>query len=183
MDAAPPWQNYRVMPARNNNDRTMSLPGRSKPRIPAWRSAASLAALALVLASGTGCAASSDANGSTVPATVPAPLPPESGAQPAPDPVLAAAKARVEAALGGAAAGGAKPATDRIRAALTDAGFTAGQTEVTAGRTPTGLDADAVEAAVKVGDDCIVGQLRPGSVAVSILPVLADGRCLVGTQV
>lgn len=126
--------------------------------------------------------ASSDTNG-TAPAAAPTALPAESGAQPAPDPALAAAKARVEAVLGGAVAGGAKPVTDRIRAALTDAGFTADQTEVTPSRTPTGLDADAVEAAVKVGDDCIVGQLRAGSVALSILPVLSDGRCLVGARV
>lgn len=110
-------------------------------------------------------------------------MPAGPGAQPSADPALAAAKARVEAALGGAVAGGAKPVTDRIRVALTDAGFTADQAEVTASRTPTGLDADAVEAAVKVGDDCIVGQLRTGSVAVNVFPVLSDGRCLVGTRV
>jgi hypothetical protein len=112
-----------------------------------------------------------------------APLPAGSGTQPALAPATAAAKARVEAALGGTAAGGAKPGTDRARAALTDAGFTSAQQEVTASRTPTGLDADAVEAAVKVGSDCIVAQLRTGTVTVSVLPVLAGGRCLVGTPV
>ncbi|QCB98958.1 hypothetical protein E5206_10450 [Arthrobacter sp. PAMC25564] len=97
------------------------------------------------------------------------------------DPATAAAKARVQAALDGAVAAGGKPATDRIRAAVTDAGFSPGQVEVTASRTPTGLDADAVEASVKLGTDCIVAQLRTGSVTVSVLPVLAQGRCLVGT--
>lgn len=85
--------------------------------------------------------------------------------------------------MGGTVADGAKPVTDRIRAALTGAGFTPDQAEVTAGRTPTGLDAEAVEAAVKIGDDCIVGQLRTGHVVVNVFPVLFDGRCLVGSPV
>jgi hypothetical protein len=186
------------MRARNDSDRTASIPGGTRRRAPGFPSAASLGVLALVFASAAACSAPSEASGGSAPAaaqaplsagpsappspdpaTAQAPLPAGPGAQSSPDPVLAAAKARVEAALGGAVAGGAKPVTDRIRAALTDAGFP-DQAEVTASRTPTGLDADAVEAAVKVGDDCIVGQLRTGSVAVSVFPVLSDGRCLVG---
>jgi predicted nuclease of predicted toxin-antitoxin system len=52
--------------------------------------------------------------------------------------------------------------------------------EVTASRTPTGLDADAVEAAVRAGESCVVAQLRQGNVVVSALPALAEGACLVG---
>ena len=176
--------------------------GGSKPGVSGFQAAASLGVLALVLASAVACAASPDESGGTaVPAldqtplpsasaaesspasSAAAPLPAEPGAQSAPDPVLAAAKIRVETTLGGTVADGAKPATDRIRAALTGAGFTRDQTEVTAGRTPTGLDAEAVEAAVKMGDDCIVGQLRTGRVVVSVFPVLSDGRCLIGSPV
>lgn len=166
------------MRARNASDPSATVPG-SKPRVPGLRVAAPVAVLGLVLVSAVACAASS----TTGLAPAPAPLPGASGAQSSPDPVLAAAKARVEAALGGAVADGAKPVTERIRAALADAGFTADQVEVTAGRTPTGLDAEAVEAAVRLGNDCIVGQLRTGSVAVTVFPVLSDGRCLVGSKV
>ncbi|WP_246527475.1 DUF6993 domain-containing protein [Pseudarthrobacter albicanus] len=197
------------MRARNDSDRTAFLPAGGKRCAAGFRSAASLGVLVLVLASAAACSPPSGAgSGSAAPASTQASLPAGSGTQPSPDPAhtaaqapaqaplaagsgtqpaldlaTAAAKARVEAALSGAVAGGAKPGTDRARAALTDAGFTSGQQEVTASRTPTGLDADAVEAAVKVGSDCVVAQLRTGSVTVSVLPVLAGGRCLVGTPV
>ena len=72
--------------------------------------------------------------------------------------------------------------TDDIRTSLIHAGIPAGAVEVTAGRTPTGPAADAVEAAVYDGGSCIVAQVRDGSVAVSVLPGLASGRCLVGVQ-
>jgi hypothetical protein len=52
--------------------------------------------------------------------------------------------------------------------------------EVTAGRTPTGLDAVAVEAAVRQDRDCVVAQLRAGSLSVVVLPALAGGHCLAG---
>lgn len=172
------------MRARNDSDRTAFLPGGSKRSAAGFRSAASLGVLALVLATAAACSAPSAAgSGSAATAATQPPLAAGSGAQPSLDPATAAAKARVEAALGGAVAGGAKPATDRARAILIEAGFTAEQQEVTASTTPTGLDADAVEAAVKVGNDCIVAQLRTGRVTVNVLPALADGRCLVGTPV
>jgi hypothetical protein len=47
-------------------------------------------------------------------------------------------------------------------------------------RAATGLGADAVEAAVRAGESCVVAQLRKGSVVVSALPALADGGCLIG---
>jgi hypothetical protein len=91
------------------------------------------------------------------------------------------AKARVEAALSTLTAADRKPGTGQIRAVLIDAGFPSDSVEVTASRTPTGLEADAVEAAVAAGRNCIVTQLRDGNVTSAVLPVLADGRCLVGT--
>lgn len=93
----------------------------------------------------------------------------------------AKAAARLQAALAQAAAREAKPGTGRIRQALVEAGFPPGAVEVTASRTPTGLQPDAVEAAVRQGRDCVVGQVRGGSVAVVVLPVLTDGRCLAGS--
>jgi hypothetical protein len=91
-------------------------------------------------------------------------------------------KSTVEAVLNGVLRGGGQPETAEIRASLVNAGFPADAVEVTAGRTPTGLSADAVEAAVRDGSDCIVAQIRAGSVAVTVLPGLDAGGCLVGGQ-
>jgi hypothetical protein len=84
--------------------------------------------------------------------------------------------------LAGALAGGSKPGTDQLRAAVAAAGFPPDGVEATAGRTPTGLAADTVELAVPSGRNCIVAQLRNGSVTTGILPVLAGGGCLVGAR-
>lgn len=67
-----------------------------------------------------------------------------------------------------------------MRGALVTAGFAPADVQVTAGRTPTGLAADAVEVGVNQGGECLVAQVRGGAVSVTVLPVLADGRCLVG---
>ncbi|MHA7221579.1 DUF6993 domain-containing protein [Arthrobacter sp. RHLT1-20] len=48
-------------------------------------------------------------------------------------------------------------------------GFSADAVEATASRTPTGLDTDADEVAVKAGRNCIVAQVRTGSVRAVIL--------------
>lgn len=63
---------------------------------------------------------------------------------------------------------------------LAQAGFAPESIEVTPSRTPTGLAVDAVEAAVRQDQDCVVAQVRKGGVAVTLLPVLAGGHCLVG---
>lgn len=98
-----------------------------------------------------------------------------------PDAGTSDAKARLDAALEGIASPDRKPGTEQIRSVLVGAGFPVDSVEVTASRTPTGLDSDAVEAAVSAGRNCIVAQLRGGTVTSAVLPVLADGRCLVGT--
>lgn len=84
-------------------------------------------------------------------------------------------------ALGRLAAGTRKPATAQVSDALTGAGIAPGVLEVSQSRTPTGLEADAIEAAVLQGRDCVIGQVRDGAVAVTVLPVLASGKCFVGT--
>ena len=60
---------------------------------------------------------------------------------------------------------------------MTAAGFPAGNVQVAASRTPTGLDADAVEVGVRDGEGCLVGQVRNGTVNV-ILPAGPGGRAV-----
>src|SRR5450830_1414270 len=112
------------------------------------------------------------------PSAMSAPSAPSSAAA-APVGPAAAATARMERALV-SFADRPKPSTADIRAALVAAGFAPAAVEVTASRSPTGLDADAVEAAVRQDRDCVVAQLRAGTLSVIVLPVLADGRCLAG---
>ncbi|EMY35244.1 hypothetical protein D477_005131 [Arthrobacter crystallopoietes BAB-32] len=64
--------------------------------------------------------------------------------------------------------------------AMTDAGLPENAVEVSADITPTGLAVDAIEAAAPVEDSCIIGQVRDGEVAISVLPVLDSGKCFVG---
>jgi hypothetical protein len=85
-------------------------------------------------------------------------------------------------ALGAVASGTSKPGTEQIRQALTAAGLPAATLEVSASRTPTGLDVDSIEAASAQGKECVVGQIRDGKVTVTVLPVLASGKCFVGTS-
>lgn len=84
-------------------------------------------------------------------------------------------------ALGRLAAAAPKPATAQVTDALVGAGIDPAALEVSQSRTPTGLDADAIEAAVRQGGDCVIGQVREGAVTVMILPVLASGKCFVGS--
>lgn len=67
-------------------------------------------------------------------------------------------------------------------ATLTAAGVPSSALEVSASQTPTGLDVDAIEAAVLQDKDCVIGQVREGKVTVVILPVLSTGKCFAGTQ-
>ncbi|VXB45065.1 exported hypothetical protein [Arthrobacter sp. 9AX] len=84
-------------------------------------------------------------------------------------------------ALGRLAAGSPKPATAQVTDALTGAGIAPASLQVSQSRTPTGLEADAIEAAVLHGKDCVIGQVRDGAVTVTVLPVLASGKCFVGS--
>jgi len=109
--------------------------------------------------------------------SVPTPSAPSTASGSAAAPPVDAATVRD--ALAGFA-NGTVPATDSVRTALVRAGFAPGAIEVTASRTPTGLDADAVEASVRQGAGCVVAQIRGRSVTATVLPALADGRCLAG---
>jgi hypothetical protein len=100
--------------------------------------------------------------------------------QPEPDPATARLSETVGNALRGVAATNPKPGQEQLTAALTGAGIPAGSLQVSASRTPTGLEVDAIEAAALQGGDCVIGQIRDGKVVVTVLPVLATGKCFVG---
>lgn len=101
-----------------------------------------------------------------------------------PEPTLApdvvAASETVEATLKQIVATTSKPEREAVRNALVAAGIPANNIEVSVSRTPTGLDVDAMEAAALAGGSCVVGQIRDGGVVITVLPVLASGKCFVG---
>lgn len=72
------------------------------------------------------------------------------------------------------------PNREQMMAAMLEAGAVKEKVELSIDITPTGLAVDAVESATLVGKECVIGQVRDGSVAVTILPVLASGLCFVG---
>lgn len=90
-------------------------------------------------------------------------------------------RTKVTDVLGRLAANTPKPSTAQVREALTGAGIDTGLLEVSESATPTGLAADSIEAAVLEGKDCVIGQIREGAVTVTVMPVLANGKCFVGS--
>ncbi|MDJ0313903.1 hypothetical protein [Arthrobacter sp. H35-D1] len=78
------------------------------------------------------------------------------------------------------AAGTKAPNREQMKAAMLDAGAVEEKIEISIDITPTGLAVDAIEAASPVAEECVIGQVRDGNVAVTILPTLASGRCFVG---
>ena len=194
------WQNCPMQHARITAGRAAPTPaGGGKARRGCW--AVPAAATLVLLLSASACATAAGSNGARAPgaadsegtpsAVSPAPAvspdlvgPPAGGAATASPDMKpgreSATTSRVETALNGVVRGGGRPETADIRASLVNAGIPADAVEVTAGRTPTGLAADAVEAAVRDGSNCIVAQIRTGTVAVTVLPGLDSGGCLVG---
>ena len=112
-------------------------------------------------------------------AAVPSVAPSAAAAPPAA--ALSGVSAAVEAALQALVASSPQPSTAQVRESLSAAGFAPAAVEVTASRTPTGLAADAVEVGVLGGNECVMAQLRSGTVATSVLPVLPNGRCFIGS--
>jgi hypothetical protein len=154
-----------------------------------FHAAAGCIAVAVALSGCTGGpqpgpSASTTDPGATSPAgaapaqTAPAPA---ASTAPAEDAATAALKQTLTDALTRLAAGTPKPATAQVTEALTGAGIPAAGLEVSESRTPTGLEADAIEAAVLHGSDCVVGQIRDGGVTVTVLHVLDSGKCFVGS--
>ena len=81
----------------------------------------------------------------------------------------------------------ADPAADSyaIAQAVGAAGFDPATVQFTFSRTAAGLAADTSEVAVQFGGQCVIGQFGPVAPKVisRVLPVLATGGCLLGTEV
>ena len=86
----------------------------------------------------------------------------------------------VEAALVELVAANAAPSRDAVRAAWSSAGFSPESVEVSQDGTPTGLAVDSIVSAAPDGTDCLVGEIRGGKVALTTVPALANGQCLLG---
>jgi len=81
----------------------------------------------------------------------------------------------------------ADPAADSfaVAQAVGAAGFDPATVQFTFSRTAAGLAADTSEVAVQLGGQCLIGQFGPVApkVIARVLPVLATGGCLLGTEV
>lgn len=89
---------------------------------------------------------------------------------------------KVKASLNKLGSNSSSPNREQMLAAMVEAGAVKDKVEVSIDRTPTGLAVDAIEAAAPVAKECVVGQVRDGKAAVTILPLLASGLCFVGNQ-
>lgn len=101
-------------------------------------------------------------------------------------PDTAAVATSVEAALRALAEEQETVTRDQVRSAIergfTDAGVEAETLEVSIDQTPTGLDIDAIQGSGLIAEECVIGEIREGSVSVTVLPVLGTGLCFVGDQ-
>lgn len=88
----------------------------------------------------------------------------------------------VDKALQSLAAGAPKPTREQIRNALVSAGIAPAAMEISASRTPTGLDVDAIQAGVLSGTQCVMAEVRDGKVSTTVLPALSDGKCFLGSD-
>jgi hypothetical protein len=66
--------------------------------------------------------------------------------------------------------------------ALVDAGFSKDDMQVTFDETSIGDPADSIQFSVRIGEDCLVGQVGPSvdTPSALVMPGLEDGGCLVG---
>lgn len=66
--------------------------------------------------------------------------------------------------------------------ALVDAGFPKDAMQVTFDETSVNLPADSIQFSVRVGEECLVGQVGPSvpGPTARVMPGLADGECLMG---
>ncbi|MDR2320275.1 MAG: hypothetical protein LBE60_01345 [Microbacterium sp.] len=153
-------------------------------RTPAIRALAPLALVALVL---SGCSAGSPApsespsaaasSGTATPAAAPV-LHPDGSAEEN-LPLFAAVVARVWA-------GESRVKGGAYIDALTAAGFTRADMQVTADESTVGNPAESIQFSVRWGQDqCLVGQVGPstGDPVTSVLPQVDGGRCLIGKTV
>lgn len=148
--------------------------------MPARRSAVAIPAVLVALAL-AGCV------DEPAPAPVPTTAGPSATPSPAPDPVLVEGGSAEQnlpyfavvlerAVDAGATTGG------QFVDALAAAGFDRAAMEVTPDRTTVDLAADSVQFSVLTSDGCLVGQFGNVGLRSAALPVLATGRCLVGSE-
>ncbi|MCQ9163905.1 DUF6993 domain-containing protein [Arthrobacter sp. STN4] len=100
--------------------------------------------------------------------------------QPASD--AAALAARVKTSLTALGNTTKSPNRGQMMQAMLSAGAVKNTVEVSIDKTPTGLAVDAIQSAARVAKECVIGQVRDGKAAVTVLPVLATGLCFVGDQ-
>ena len=74
----------------------------------------------------------------------------------------------------------ATPSSRELVDELVSSGFDTSVMEVTADTTPTGSSADSILVAVRVEEDCLLGQVVDGAAVADVAPQLSTGRCLVG---
>jgi len=72
------------------------------------------------------------------------------------------------------------PSSRELVDELVSSGFDKAAMEVTADTTPTGSPADSILVAVRLGEDCLLGQVADGAVVADDAAALSTGRCLVG---
>lgn len=113
---------------------------------------------------------------------VPAPAATEKAKPTTPATAGEAMASKVKASLGALAGTTKAPNREQMMSAMIAAGAAKEKVEVSIDITPTGLAVDAIEAATPVAKECVIGQVREGKVAVTVLPVLASGLCFVGDQ-
>ncbi len=172
-----PWQNGGVT-LENVTSRLLPHGPRTSIRVMA---ASFVLAGAMAL---TGCSLLPFGNQDGTPAPGPA------STAPAPDTAVAASEAprtagqefsaKLQDSLGTLAGTTKAPNRRQMSAAMVAAGADPDKVEVSIDITPTGLAVDAIEAATLVDAECVVGQVREGTVTVTILPALESGRCFVG---
>lgn len=130
------------------------------------------AALMLVL---TACSSTEAEPAPAAPAS-----PATSTAAPGPAPELPDSHRAVQTALSELLAANPAPSREDIRGAWVSAGFSPETVEVSQDGTPTGLAVDSIISAAPDGAECLVGEIRSGKLAVSTVPALANGQCLLG---
>lgn len=183
------WQNGRVMSRGTPRKPSGRRRAAGRPRLP-------LAVPLLVAGLAAGCSVPAPVVTGSNPVSSPTPsnsvtaIPgtgtPSASASPnpgvgnSPNPGTAQLKQTMESALKTLAAANPKPAQEALRTQLVSAGIPDSTLEVSASKTPTGLDVDSIEAAARLDKDCVMGEIRDGQVSVSVLPALATGKCFVG---
>ena len=141
------------------------------------RLAAAVAVPAALLLALSGCSSADNGQAPAPPASADSsPSTPEEDAAPE----LPDSHQSVQAALSELLAANPAPSRDDIRGAWVSAGFSPETVEVSQDGTPTGLAVDSIVSAAPDGTQCLVGEIRNGQLAVTTVPALTNGQCLLG---